>query len=315
MPNQPDKPKTPHLSFDFNKAVVSALHDFPQATKDVTFIDLDAPDARAQIAAWVQDLEPDDRARLTVNGELAEMTPESAGFALRIPGSRHGILAIHSKFQENVDILHAAPEKQAGFLFRHELGHLVVPGASGLRTAFAENAADLFSAGMGLRDGSLTAEDVQNVRLDRLRQYLGYGDVLHLAAAALGRLVEVSQDAKFHTLEPKDIVLLAQKHGDNLSLGPEAQQRFDQALDAPEAMDPKRASQQILLQLSRLMLQAPRNSAGFQTPAQILRLYAKSGILDNAPTGPQDPPHHWALVKQAIGLDPTPRAATPAPAR
>lgn len=200
-------------AFDFNKAVAEARRDYPRATKNTTFVDLDAPDAMEQMISWVEKLDEASIEVLYRTGTLMEMTPESDGITVSSLYGDRKLVATHSKYNRFLPFFAGEPEKQAAFVFFHELGHVVVPGADN-GTNYSEQGADVFGVLRGIAKGLFEKKDVKKLADERLVAYLKSLDIQHLSTMALDAVVINPKQIDFVSLTPKQIARIASEHAE-----------------------------------------------------------------------------------------------------
>lgn len=295
------------LSFDFNKAVADARRDYPDAVQNVTFVDLDDPDSMAQIAWWVTMRSEKTRILLDKAASLAQMNPESYGFAFKDPWGGEKIIAVHTRPQKNLDLLQNQPQKQAAYVFLHELGHLVVPMKERDSNP-GENGADAFAMIEGLRRGILDVADVQQVANARVGAFLSDSDLVHLTTASLDYIAVNPEGVDFSKLTPQDVANRAHAYAEDLANTKED----DKQLGIVNAkMGGKKPEwDDIMLRLSSLAIVAKADSATFYIAARVIDSAFKTGLIDESAkiryrdgAGAQketDGPPYWDKVKDAI---------------
>jgi len=145
------------------------------------------------------------------------------------------------------------PHKTAFYHFWHELGHIVVPGASGGRnpvsegepgywdnialTRGQEERADVFSLLQGLRRGILDREDVRDVSDNRLYGLLYKGEDHYTSPVVDTINMKIFSQA---ALSPRRIALLATAMPALAPLPGEALERLSSMLDGGRKFLPKR---------------------------------------------------------------------------
>lgn len=286
--------------FDFNKAVEEAKHDFPEETKNVTFVDLDAPEADQQLRDWVNSLSEKTKNAMQRGGALDAFSTNCSGFAFDAQSEGKKILAIHSNYCKDITMFGHAPEKQAAFVFDHELGHIVVPEAN-TATNKSENKADGFAIIRGLKRGSMDKKDAQLIADSRAVDFFLEGDLVHLTTAGMDNLIVNPKKINFLDLTPAQIAAIAHKHGETFASDKDSRAELTSAFIA-KGVDDGAPSQEVcqkrLEQLGQVCIHARKNSLEFYVAARIVKTAMEHGGINDMPlctTGPE-----WDKVAKAI---------------
>jgi hypothetical protein len=264
------------LRFDFNKAVEDARRDFPDALKNVTFIDLDAPDVEAQMKKFTDSLS--DKGRKELGFRQYEnhkfMTKDAQPTVWRTTDGRGVLLAYgtrtHMCEAEKIQFNADDPAKILHYTFSHELGHLVVKNAYSA-TNYAEHGADVFAAMRGFQSGFLTRKDVQTIANGR--DMLGWlnCDITHVTSMSLDALLINPKQVDFMTLSPKETAALAAKHAAAFALEGDYS-GFVRLVNAMPrwglTLDELRADR--LSGLADIVLRSDKNSLPFYYAARVL---------------------------------------------
>ena len=286
--------------FDFNKAVEEAQHDFPEQTKNVTFVDLDAPDADQKLRDWVDSLSEKTKNAMQRGGALDTFTTTCSGFAFNAKTEGKQILAIHSHYCKDITLFQHAPEKQAAFVFDHELGHIVVAEAD-TATNKSENKADGFAIMRGLKRGTMDKKDAQLIADERAVDFFLEGDLVHLTTAGADNLIINPKKVNFLELSPAQIAAIAHKHGETFASDKDSRAELTSAFIAKGVEDgaPGRdVCQKRLEQLGQVCIHARKNSLEFYVAARIVKTAMEHGGINDMPlctTGPE-----WDKVAKAI---------------
>lgn len=222
IPAPTHSPLKGKAAFDFNKAVADARRDYPRQTRNTTFVDLDAHDAMEQMADWIEKLDEDSKEALYRSGTLREMNPESDGFTISSLYGDERIVATHSRHNPFLPFFPDEPEKQAAFVFFHELGHVVVPWAD-IPTSYAEHGADVFGVLRGISKGIFNKKDVKQLADARLMTYFHGLDIQHLSTMALDAVVINPKQIDFLSLTPKQVARIAAEHAAAFANPPDAE--------------------------------------------------------------------------------------------
>lgn len=285
--------------FDFNKAVADARAAYPEQTQNVTFVDLDDPEALVQIAQWVTLRGEKTRDALMRNDEYKKLSPESYGFAFRDPFQPGALVGIHTRANDALDLLQGQGEKQAAYVFLHELGHLVVP-ADIAGSNPSEHAADAFAMIEGLRRGLFDISDVQQVANRRVAAYIDGNDLEHLTTASLDYITINPDMVDFISLTPKEVAAVARAWSRDLSNSAEDDKRLA-IIHAKDEAGKKPEWEEMLLRVSAVAIVAPADSASFYLSARIMNAVFRAGLIDEAqPVRDSDGAHYWQGVRRVI---------------
>lgn len=225
-------------TFIFQEAVEKAKRDYPAETRDITFIDGDAPGAREQVAVWV---------KKNINtGYMKWVMPNSSNanilddidhtlrkqpfFAMKDPVSQKGLMFFNSI--EAADNLPIDRNAKLHYMFNHELGHLVMKQATAsdlynthkdtpyalLRGVVAqailesENKADTFGALKSYAEGHLDADDLRAIAAGRAVAMIASNMSSHLTSMSLDALSISADMGQFMSLKPAEIKAIAAEH-------------------------------------------------------------------------------------------------------
>ena len=263
------------LRFDFNKAVADARRDFPSATKQITFFDLDAPDVEAQMQKFYDGLSPaakknvdairvDDPDFLTArDNPVAWRSQEGIGI-LAAYGTR-----THLSDVEKIAYNPTEAAKHLQYTFQHELGHLVVKNADRPGN-YAEHAADAFAVLRGFQSSFLTRQDVKEISDGR--SMLGWlnCDVTHITSMSLDALIINPKQRDFMSLTPEETAKVAARHAEKFSTDyePGSLVTIWNALPRWGEDDERRAAG--LEGLANVVLKTERSSLSFYVAARML---------------------------------------------
>ncbi len=225
------------IAFEFNQAVADLRQDFPEESKQVTFIDTASWLAKWRIVFALSRMSPEfigalkNRTKKTSLAGIAEVIIKHKFSSLRDPLTRRGICAGNSEHEGPM------PLRNLQYGLDHEFGHLAVPNAMqgdllirkspkdvtqpDETTALInqwETKADVFAALRGLNRSTMERSDIETLSTSRaLNAYFGYGTT-HATSKGLDSLLVSYDDAKVHSLTPREISALAEKHGQEFSL-------------------------------------------------------------------------------------------------
>lgn len=297
-------PAEQSLTFDFNKAVARARQDYPKAMENVTIVDLDAPDAQAQINAWLATITPRVRKEFEETPEaMKKLSPDSFGFAVKDPLGPNKIVALHTTPQEHLDLLSYDRFKQQAYLFLHELGHLVVP-VHLEDTNQGEHAADAFAFIEGIRQGILTKQDAVKVANSRVTNFMTTKDLDHLTTASLDYVAVNPEKQNFMSLTPQEVAAVARAYAEVFSNSEKDTINLS-IIYAPEGGS-KPSFDQMLARVGSLAMTAPADSATFYISARVMNMMFRASVIDEAK--PVEGPggitvagqEYWDAVKDAI---------------
>lgn len=298
------QPEKQSLTFDFNKAVARARQDYPKAMENVTIVDLDAPDAQAQINAWLATITPRVRQEFEETPEaLRKLSPDSFGFAVKDPLGPNKIVALHSTPQEHLDLLTYDKAKQQAYTFLHELGHLVVPVGID-DTNQSEHAADAFAFIEGIRQGILTKNDAVKVANTRITHFMTAKDLDHLTTATLDYVAVNPEKQDFISLTPQEVAGVARAYAEVFANTPQDEQNLS-ILYAPVG-DRAPKIDEMLARMGALAIAAPADTPTFYIAARVVNMMSRSGLIDETKdvAGPDGAkvsgPEYWNTVKDAI---------------
>lgn len=222
--------------FDFQEEINRLRTDFPKESAKVTFVDLAALPALAEVKEWLAQ-----KSGMAANGSFA--TPEALGAAVDQLAARlvfqNGTGFSCAFLGKDGPALVAAPSyttrnalgfgdrhKEAIFTLYHEFGHAVVEGAAyddirsapkdPLAKAHADKAqedrADSLAAMMCISRGILTPDEVRGLAERRALQSLFTKDLAHMTTEALARVALRAESADFISLSPPELRALADAH-------------------------------------------------------------------------------------------------------
>ncbi|MDE1153644.1 MAG: hypothetical protein PW788_14000 [Micavibrio sp.] len=269
--------KTTGLRFDFNKAVEDARRDFPEETKNVTFIDLDAPTAAASMSAFFDSLTPAQQEVVESNRryDVDFMTPEQAPSVWFAGDGRSLFTAYGSRttLAENEKIFYPEEnmDKQNYFTFQHELGHIVVKDGNRPNNR-SEHGSDTFALLRGFKSGFFNKLDALKISLGRDTLAWYNADVTHISSMSLDALVINPKQIDFISLTPQETAKIAATHADTFSLNADmgSYLRLQRALDVPfySAAD---ARIDRLNNLGGIAMSADKDSHAFYFAARVLK--------------------------------------------
>ncbi len=274
--------KTDTPVFDLAKAVDQARRDFPDETKNITFIDTTAPDAEEQLYAWAVKAGQNQiqyESLLDYKDQHITVARESNGHRLiALPLGRE---ADHGSFPGNA-------HKSAWYSFLHELGHFVVPAAhasTGSRsTQYNEHAADTFAALRGLQLGIFDKADIVALADSRSDGMLMTKDVTHLTAMSLDAIAINPKNIDFMSLSKEDVLAIAQKHADTFEMESGIYSKFSNLQGMHrwaerEGMTLQEIVIEKLIKLQEIALESPVQSQDFYLAARILNNAIESGTM------------------------------------
>lgn len=224
--------------FVFQDAVAKAKRDYPAETRNITFIDGSAPDAREQVAAWVKkNINTDymkwvmpNNSKESIIDNIAHSAMKQSFFAMKDPVSQKGLMFFDEKqAQENLPLDRDA---KLHYMFNHELGHLVMKDATASdlynthkNTPYAflrgvvtqavlesENKADSFGALKSYAEGHLDADDLRTIAAGRAQAMIANNMSSHLTAMSLDALSISADMGQFISLKPAEIKAIAAEH-------------------------------------------------------------------------------------------------------
>ena len=306
---------TPPLRFDFDKAAAAARADFPEQTKNITFINLDAPDVEAQMQAFEDSLSD------TAKRELSNRRDENPDFLTKsamptvwFTTDGKGMMLAYGSRTHLADVEQIASAgldtaKHLKYTFEHELGHIVVPKADS-PTNRAEHGADAFAILRGMQSNFLTPLDAKKIADGR--DMLGWlnADVTHITSMTLDAIIINPKQTDFLKLTPKETAAIAAKHAETFSLTGDASAFTSMAValrrDAYTLDDMRRENAD---KLANVVLKGERSGLAFYYAARIL-LTAKARQEDGTelPHSVDFKTEKWekvfaAIEKKARGRD------------
>jgi hypothetical protein len=222
-------------AFDFNKAVADLRRDYPEATRNVTFIDSSRRDAVEQLAAWYKEevsaeyrdsqVDVSDwENKNTVRNALYEAMHNKGGaFSAYDPASGKSLVVAHGRADTlGIGIAPGLPKQsKLAFVFNHEAGHVLlkngifrkrkkktIPNDKALRiTRGYEISADTFAVLRGFKQGWLERRD-----MDRLVRWRDNPSLQHETASALLALAEKHAPEDMVSRSPREIMKMAERH-------------------------------------------------------------------------------------------------------
>lgn len=226
-------------SFDFETAVAIARADFPEETKNITFIDLSQPDAAEKLIAWMKSADPAFREKHLGGGtleEFAESSMRHRGFGIADAISGKTVIASHSRADNDIFVF-SDPSKELAYVFCHELGHAIVQnGVPRLmleltfqpaeeqfwellkQVNLAENVADSFASIYGVAKGWLDdAGDLGRIGFYTTMSPWIAADLTHFTSIAIDNMALEFDAAKVHSLSPAEIKAIAARHAEEFS--------------------------------------------------------------------------------------------------
>jgi len=236
MAEQPVLPDAAPVAFDLQKAIAQVRADFPGETDNFTFVDLSAPAAAQQFRSWLESTDAGYR-RIMQWDETIEAFSERAvlnlGFCAFDPVSGKSFVGARSTLGGRRGAFDD-PFKTLAYTFAHEVGHVITPGGipfdalrimepdtgqntAGQRVAqvnAAENAADSFAALYCLAKGWLDRDDIAHLALNNANFPLFNADFAHFTTVALERILISPDIAAVAGLTPREIRMIASRHGD-----------------------------------------------------------------------------------------------------
>lgn len=264
------------LRFDFNKAVEDARRDFPAATKNVAFFNLDAPDADAQMQKFYDGLSPADKKNideirvdnpdfLTAKASPAAWRSKDGTGVLMAYGTR-----THLSEVEQIAFNPTEAAKHLHYTFQHELGHLVVKGAD-RHGNYAEHAADAFAVLRGFQSGFLNRRDVKEISDGRAMLCWLNCDVTHITSMSLDALIINPKQKNFMSLDADQTAKLAARHAEKFSTNYEPGSMFTLLKALPSwAWSREDRLATGLDGLANVVLKTERSSLSFYVAARIL---------------------------------------------
>ncbi|MDY0008163.1 MAG: hypothetical protein RBS08_00520 [Bdellovibrionales bacterium] len=208
--------RTGDIPFDFDRAVQRARQDYPAETRNITFIDIDRPDAQQQYAGWLAQLSPKARVRATQCG-VPKLESDTGAFAMGFEGKV--VVAVHGQQPQSWRVPEIPQGRWMQYVFDHELGHAVVKGGmyNGILNPppnFKESIADSFAVLRGLRNGTLQREEIRILADHRMEDFMRRQGLpqQHLTTMALDALVINPKQTDFMSLSHAEIKSVAHAH-------------------------------------------------------------------------------------------------------
>lgn len=224
--------------FVFTDAVAKAKRDYPTETRNITFIDGSAPNAREQVAAWVKkNINTDymkwvmpNNSKASILDDITHSLLQKPFFAMKDPVSQKGLMFFDGiEAEENLPLERNA---KLHYMFNHELGHLVMKDATAsdlynthkntpyafLRGVIAqatlesENKADSFGALKSYAEGHLDADDLRTIAAGRAQAMIANNMSSHLTSMSLDALSISADMGQFISLKPAEIKAIAAEH-------------------------------------------------------------------------------------------------------
>lgn len=239
MAGQKDSPLPRNRPFDFDEAVAIARADFPEETKNITFIDLSQPDAKQKLMDWMQSTDPRFREKYLEDGtpeDFADKGLQHRGFGLADSLSGKTVIASHSKASPDMFVF-GEESRELAYVFCHELGHAIAKNGIPrlmLELTFrpadeqcweylkqvnlAENVADSFASIYGVAKGWLDdAGDLGRIGFfTTMAPWIGV-DLTHFTSIAIDQLAIDLDKLKVHSLSPGEIRAIAARHAEEFS--------------------------------------------------------------------------------------------------
>jgi hypothetical protein len=239
MEGQKDSASPPLALFDFEKAVAIARADFPEETKNITFIDLSQPDAAEKLVNWMQSTDPAFREKYLDGDTMEDFLSRSLrhrGFGIADSVSGTTVIASHSKPSPNMFVFGEA-SRELAYVFCHELGHAIVKnGVPRLmleltfkpaeeqcwellkQVNLAENVADSFASIYGVAKSWLNdAGDLGRIGFYTTMSPWIASDLTHFTSIAIDQLALDFDKLKVHSLSPAEIKAIAARHAEEFS--------------------------------------------------------------------------------------------------
>jgi hypothetical protein len=214
------------LTFDFNKAVADARRDYPEETKNITFIDGSDSDPIKQFVAWINSTSPEFQ-QLILRDRGLKSTAET--WARESFTTRRGMLTLRDPVSEKAAVIvdhkgslvryYLSPsvplKRVANFFFNHEFGHALLE--KGLVTSMNQFStinefvtfgfeinADAFAVLRSFQQGSLDMEDMKKFISRRNLE-----GPTHRTAYFLNKLASEIKPENMPTRTPQEVKNLA----------------------------------------------------------------------------------------------------------
>lgn len=221
-------------AFDFEIEVADIRADFPEETKNITFLDLAVPDAKEKLIDWYMN----HMQHIFHSGESSATKIKSikkfVEHGLKDPAfvqqnmtsqnhKTHYLVAVNCGtpigFTES-------PQKSLFFVLNHELGHILdtAPEKLDIRALIKKNkdefalretkrageiTADIFALARGLQKGILNAADAFDISRYRSMQAFLWADSDHFTSKAIERFLEQTCATNFSTVPPRELIVAA----------------------------------------------------------------------------------------------------------
>jgi len=239
MSGQLESVSLPPALFDFEKAVAIARADFPEETKNITFIDLSLPDAPAKLAAWLQATDPQFREKYLEDSSIEEFAQNCfvpAGLNVKDGLSGATLICARSRAREGNHIFPDAATDLA-YTFVHELGHGIAKNGIPrlmLEMVFqpaqeqywdmiaqinlAENVADTFASVYGVAKGWLNDKgDLGRIGFGTTISPWFAADLTHFTSIAIDNLALTIDKLDIPSLSTKEIKAIAERHAEEFT--------------------------------------------------------------------------------------------------
>lgn len=329
--SKPGEGFSPPYVFDFSAAVTKARQDYPELTRNVTFIDLSQPEARQQMLAEISKISPPPSeeqvktflAEFDVSKNGDGFVNDCGGMTFLFSASRpqHGFFA------------RKLPHNAAAYTFTHELGHIVVKGGRFSQAGspavnqwaenFSENIADSFAIITGLSEGWLTPDHVLRISLERSMNGWISRDMNHITTIALDNIVLRAEEIAPPSLSPAEIAAISHRHALEFTL-PRGSMSYTfnelsahspadrlSALESVGSLAFESASSQeslaaemtdIIQRHTRIVAEAcmeePHTSAAFHLYGRIVAKVLRNNKVEGVPVDTSDP--YWDKVRKDL---------------
>lgn len=234
MSGQQDSASLPPALFDFEKAVSIARADFPAETKNVTFIDLSLPDARAKLHDWLASTAPAFRDKYLEHSSADEFVEKCfVPFGLNVKDgiSDSTLICARSRTKPGSHVFPDAA-KDLAYTFCHELGHGIAKGGIPQmmldlvfrpeeeefwdmigQVNLAENVADTFASVYGVSKGWLDDKgDLGRIGFGTSLSPWFAADLTHFTTIAIDNLALDIGKLNIPSLSTAEIKAIAERH-------------------------------------------------------------------------------------------------------
>lgn len=213
--------------YDFDQLVAQAREEYPEETKDITFVNLATQEGRDTLQQWIRDASPEARSIYLGDTPLIELDAETLSKQFCAKGcaakkdfvTGKSILVMNP--QNNSSLLTANdPTAFPSFAFYHELGHLIVPGGTSRKDPKKmrhyvfqelenreECLVDTFACLYALRNGFFDIDDIKALALSRAMD-----NIDHLTTYTVDHLAEKALQENLSSLTPQQIKQYATQH-------------------------------------------------------------------------------------------------------